>query len=108
MDGHAERFAENVPAGYLDRGDRGAVDVAAVERDAIQHLPGDSIDSTRVLADNKMLELTNRCFRGANEAVQSALAEAGDAQIGLDADEQPILPTGADGEGLNAGNSHAL
>ena len=43
MDGRAERLAENVPAGDLDGCDRGAMDMAAVERDAVEHRPGDAL-----------------------------------------------------------------
>jgi hypothetical protein len=37
VDRHAQRFSEDVPAGEFDRRDHGAVDVAAVERDAVEH-----------------------------------------------------------------------
>ena len=105
---HAERFAENVPAGDLDRRDRRAVDVAAVERDAVEHLSRQRRDAARIRPDDEMFQLADRRLGRADEAVQRAFAEAGDAGIGVDADEQPVLPAGADGKGLDSGDLHAL
>ena len=82
MDRRAERLAEDVPAGDLDRGDDGAVDVAAVERDAVEHALGERTDAARVLADDEMLELADAGFGRADEAVERALADAVEALVG--------------------------
>ena len=65
VDRHAERLAEDVPAGDLDRGDDGAVDMAAVERDAVEHALGERGDPPRVLADREVLELVHAGLGGA-------------------------------------------
>ena len=82
------------------------MDVAAVERDAVEHALGERVDAARVLADGEMLQLVHAGLGGADEAVQRALADAVDAGVGMDLDEQPVLPAGADGEGLDLGDLH--
>ena len=84
VDRHAERLAEDVPAGHLDRGDHRAVDVAAVERDAVEQALGQRIDAARILADREVLQLVDAGLGGADEAVQRALADAVDAGVGVD------------------------
>ena len=106
MDRRAERLAEDVPAGDLDRGDHGAVDVAAVERDAVEHALGKRADAQRILADDEMLELADAGLGRADEAVERALADAVEPRIGVHLDEEPVLPAGADSEGLDAGDAH--
>ncbi len=87
-------------------GDDGAVDMAAVERDAVEHPLGKCPDSQRILADDQVLELADAGLGGADEAVQRALADAVDAGVGVDLDEQPVLPAGPDGEGLDLRDTH--
>ena len=108
MDRHAETFAEDVPAGDLDRRDDRAMDMAAVERDAVEHALGERVDAARILADRKVLEFVHAGLGRLDEAVQRALADAMDARVGMDPDEQPVLPAGADREGLDLGDLHAI
>ncbi len=107
VDRHAERLAQNVPAGDLDRRDHGAMDMAAVERYAVQQALGQRVDAARVLADGEMPELVHAGFRRLDEAVERALADAMDTLVGMDLDEQPVFPAGPDGEGLDLGDLHA-
>ena len=107
VDRRAERLAEDVPAGDLDRRDHRAVDVAAIERDAVEEALGERTDAARVLADDEMLEFAHAGFGGADEAVERPLADAVQALVGHDLDEQPVLPAGADGVGLDPGDAHA-
>ncbi len=106
MDRRAERLAENVPAGNLDRRDNRAVDVPAIERDAVEEALGKRADTARVLADDQMLELAHTGFGSADEAVERPLADAVEAFVGENLDEQPVLPAGADGVGLDPGDTH--
>jgi len=69
MDRNAERLAENIPASDLDGGDDRPVDVAAVERHAVQHALGESADAKRVLSDDQVFELAHAGLCGADEAV---------------------------------------
>ena len=80
VDRHAEALAEDVPAGDLDGGDHGAMDVAAVERDAVEHALGQRVDAARILPDREMLQLVHAGFGGLDEAVQRAFADAVDAR----------------------------
>ena len=106
MDRRAERLAEDVPAGDLDRRDHRAVDVPAVERDAVEEALGERADTARVLADDQMLEFAHAGFGGADEAVERPLADAVEPFVGENLDEQPVLPAGADGVGLDPGDAH--
>ncbi len=54
-----------------------------------------------------MLELMHAGFGGLDETVQRAFADAEDAAVGMHPDEQPVLPAGADSEGLDLGDLHA-
>jgi hypothetical protein len=104
MDRDAKRLAKNVPASDLDRGDRRAMDVAAIERDAVEHGLGERADPAGIVADDEMFELSHGGFDGADEAVERALAEPGETGIRVQADEEPVLPAGPDGEGLDVGD----
>src|SRR6476659_3077823 len=95
MDRRSERLAENIPAGDLDRRDDGAVDMAAVERDALEQALGDCPCASWILPDDEMLELANAGLGGTDEAVERALAYAVDAFVGVNLDEEPVLPAGA-------------
>ena len=107
VDRRAQRLAEDVPAGDLDGGDDGPVDVACVERDAVEHPLGEGADAKRVLSDDEVFEFANAGLGGADEAVQRPLADAVQPLVGVDLDEQPVLPAGADGVCLDAGDAHA-
>src|SRR5581483_3789819 len=106
MDRNGKRLPQNVPAGDLDRRDHGAVDVAAVKRDAVEHALGERAHAPRILSNGEMLEFANAGLRRADEAVQRPLAYPVQSLIGVDPDEQPVLPAGANGECLDAGDAH--
>ena len=76
IDRNAQRLAEDIPAGNLNGGHCGAVNMPPVERNTFHQALGQSIDISRVLADNKVLQLVNGGLRGANKAVERAFADA--------------------------------
>jgi hypothetical protein len=80
--------------------------MAAVERDAVEEALGERADAERVLTDDEMLELTDASLGGADEAVERAFADAVEPLVGVNLDEEPVLPRSADGEGLDAGDAH--
>ena len=86
--------------------DGGAVDVAAVERDAVEQALRKRADVRRILADDEMLEFAHGRLGGFDETVERALAEAHEAGVGVDVDEEEILPARADGEGFDPGDFH--
>ena len=106
MDRHAEALAEDVPAGDLDCGDHRAMDVAAIERNAVEHALGERVDAARILSDRQVLQFMDAGLGRLDEAVQRAFADAVNALVGMDLDEEPVLPAGADGEGLDLGDLH--
>ena len=89
-DRHAEVLAEDVPARDLDGGDGGAMDVAAVERDAVEHPLREGADVLWILPDDEMLQLAHRRFGRLDETVERALAEPDQAGVGVDVDEEEI------------------
>jgi hypothetical protein len=106
IDWNAQRLAEDIPARDLDGGDDRAMDVAGVERDAVEQAFGERTDAAGILPDDQMFELADAGLGRADETVESALANAMDAGVGMDLDEEPILPAGADRERLDAGDPH--
>ena len=108
MDRRPEALAEDVPARDLDRGDDGPMDVAAVERHAVEHALREAVDPPRILPDREVLELMHPRFGGRDEAVERALADAVDAGVGMHLHEQPVLPAGADREGFDIGDLHGM
>ena len=103
MDGDAERFAQNVPAGDLDRRDGRAMDMAAIERDAV-HQP---LRQALMRRGSWPIARCDNSWTAASvvrdETVERALADAVDAVIRMDAHEQPVLPLDADREGFDVG-----
>src|SRR4029077_20539829 len=63
-------------------------------------------DLPRVTAHHEGLELVHGGLAGSGEAVQRRLADAVDALVGEHADEEPVLPAGADRECLNVNDLH--
>jgi hypothetical protein len=108
MDRGAEALAENIPACDLDRRDDRAVNMAAVERHAVEHALGEAVDPARVLPDREMLQLVNTGLGGRDEAVQRTLADAVDAGVSMNLDEEPVLPARADREGFDIGDLHGV
>ncbi len=82
------------------------MDVAAVERHAVQEALGEGIDAARILADRQVLQLVNAGLGGLDEAVQRAFSNAVESGIGYDPHEQPVLPAGADGIGFYVDDLH--
>ena len=92
----------------LDRGDRVLVNVAAVDRDAVEEAFRERSRARRVLPDRQVLQLVDRSLDRADEAVQRPLADPGQSLVGVDAREQPVLPAGADGDRLDPGDPHRV
>jgi hypothetical protein len=80
VDGHAQRFAFDVPQRHVERA-QGVQFLAAgrIEVAAVHHLP-EVVDARRVLADEHGAALLHGVFR-------AAFADAGDALVGLDGDD---------------------
>jgi hypothetical protein len=82
------------------------VDLAAVGIDVAVHALGQQLDLRRVEPDVGVLELVNRRRDRVGERIRRALANAVDALVGLQPDENPVLPGIADGERLGGGDAH--
>ena len=79
--------------------------IARLSRTVAPLVPG--VDLKPLIAEMQARAVDELDYELEAEA-QRAFAEARDAGIGMDADEQPVLPAGADGEGLDLGDLHAL
>src|SRR4029077_9048801 len=104
----ADGLAEDVPARRLDRGDRVLVQVAAVVRHALDESFPDRGRARRVLPDRKVLQLVDRSLDRAHEAVERSFADPGQSLVRVDPREQPVLPSGADGDRLDPGDPHRV
>ena len=96
MHGLADALADDVPAGDLDRRERRTVDLPAVGVDVAVHALGEQLDLGRVEPDVGVLELVDGGRDRLGERVRGALADAVDALVGLEPDENPVLPGIAD------------
>jgi hypothetical protein len=104
----AHALAEDVPAGDLDRRQRRPVDLAAVGVDVAVHALGQQLDLCRIEPDVGVLELVDGRRDRLGEGVCGALADAVDALVGLQPDENPVLPWISDGERLSRCDAHSL
>ena len=95
----AERLALDVPQRHVDAGHGAAADRAehAVAHDGGLHLLPELLDMGRVLADEHGLEVLDGGLDHPRPA--GALADAGDALVGVDLDEQPVAHAAEGGVG---------
>ena len=108
VDRHAERLAEDVPEGDVDRRDGGADDLAALEVGAaVQRLP-EVLDPARVLADQEAREVLEHPLHRQLAAGDAALADAADPLVGLDLDDELVADADLDRIALDRGDLHAL
>ena len=106
VDGPAGLLADDVPAGGLDGGGSVGVDLAAVGVQVAGHALVDGLDLEGVHALVAVGELVDGGLDGLGEAVEGALADAVEAGgVGVEADEEPVLPRVADGVGGGAGDA---
>src|SRR5579875_519346 len=82
------------------------MNVASLVGDPVVQCDRVGADLTRVGADDQRGKLVHGRLAGPAEAVESSLADAVQALVGDDPDEQPILPAGAYRVGLNVGDLH--
>jgi hypothetical protein len=89
-DGRLERLALDVPERHVDAAQRpGADDPGhAVAHHRAEHLLPEPLDMGRVLADEKRAQILHGAFHHARPA--AALADPGDAGIGVDLEEEPV------------------
>ena len=97
----AERLALDVPEGHLDPGHRAAADGPehAVAHRGDEHPVPEPVDVARLLADEDRAEVLDRRLDHARPA--GAFADARDALVGLDLDEQPVPRAAEIGLGLD-------
>ena len=82
------------------------MDLAALGVQVASEALAERLDGERVATDDEAFELVDGCLDRPAEPVQRALTEAVDAFVGVDADEQPVLPPVADQVGRDAGDLH--
>ena len=108
VDGHAERFALDVPEGELDTGDGFGGDAAGRLAGEAVHVPVAGLDGERVAAEQDRLHV----FDGSDDAVGVAsvghFAVAGESVVGADGDELPGPPAGVDDEGFDFADFHGV
>ncbi len=90
-DRQVERFAEDVPERDVDRADRRHQDRPATIARAAKHRLPVPFDFGRVLADEVALVLEDRLAHGQPFRRQRSLAEARDALVRVDLDEDVVL-----------------
>src|SRR6266508_4619321 len=106
VDRDAQRFALDVPEGDVDGGDGGGGDLAGREEAAPEHLLPEVLDAAGVLADEEGLEVLDHALDGELAAGDAALADAGDALVGVDDDEEVVPAAAPDGVDLDVGDLH--
>ncbi|MCY1368989.1 hypothetical protein D9M69_560030 [compost metagenome] len=104
MHRHAEVLALDVPEGLVDAGDGAHQHRAATVEAAAVHDVPQVLDVARVLADQIVGKLVDGGRHRVRPALYHRLAPAADADIGIDAQEQPAR---RDQEGGEAGDLHA-
>ena len=100
VDGQSRRLARDVPEGLLDPADRRVDHRAAGEPAEVVHHRPEVFDVARVLADQPSLEVVDGRDRRPVRPARIGLADAVDALIGLDLDED-MIPPQADEECLD-------
>ena len=106
VDRHAQRLALDVPQGHVDAAQGAGQDrPAAIEGVAVDGLPV-MHHLARVLADQVRLDLLDRPSRTVmRPALDDRLAQADDAGVGVDLQEQPAR---LDQEGFQSGDSEGI
>src|SRR5438552_18613231 len=89
---HPERLGLDVPERQLNASDRFVRSATQVLTKRAQHVPVQSLDSPRVLADEQALEVSHRTRHAVRISAVAALAPADDAGIGFDFHERPRPP----------------
>ena len=99
-------LADDVPARDLDGRDGRHVDLAAVGVDVADHPLEQRLDVVRVGPEVLVGQLLDRRGDGRREPIDRAFPIAVQAVVGLDTDEQPVLPGVADDAGLDRRDAH--
>lgn len=88
--GKPESPRVQVPERDVDRRDRGAQDVAAGEETAPEHHLPEVLDPSRILPDKPRLQGLDRGGAGEDLRAHPGLADAADAFVGLDDDDEGV------------------
>ena len=105
-DRHAERLALDVEERRLDRAE-GAPEHRARPPVGIAVHPLDEVfDRERILSDDEALELLDRRRHRLRPPLQRRLADAVDAGVGVELDEDEVRARGVGDEGLQPGDLH--
>ena len=103
VDRLAQRLADDVPERHLDRADRAVEDRPAARELVAEHVAPQPLDLERRAADHMALgELRDRRLDGRGLPFAGALADAGDAVVGVDLREHPVAPARADQVGVDS------
>ena len=106
VDRHAQRLALDVVERDVDGGHRRREDALRGEEAAPEeHLP-DVLDAERVLPDEDVLEVLDRADHGQLAPGDARLADAVDAFVGIDDDEQEVAVSGPHGITFDVGDLH--
>src|SRR5262249_34825458 len=103
-DRRSQRLPLDVPERHVDAGHRPGADDAghAMTHDGAEHLLPELLDMRRILADEHRREILHRALDAPRPA--AALADPGDAGVGIDLDEEPVAaPRPRPGIALRAG-----
>ena len=107
VDRHAERLAQDVPAGLLDSGNRAHPDDAEPPEGLPVELLVEVLDAGRVLADQHGLEILHSAGHGPRLPFQRRFAPAAKAVlIGFHFDEHPVAHLGVNHERADVCDFH--
>jgi hypothetical protein len=106
MERDTQALAEEVPARDLDRAHRGDVDSVGRQVPAARHRVPERADPERILADHEALELGERAQHRLGAEAERPLPEPRQALVGLEDDEEPVLPWVPDDDGPEVGDLH--
>ena len=106
VDGQAERLALDVPQCYVDAADRAGVDALRGEEVATEHVLPEPLRAERVLSDDQLRQVLDSLGDGLPRQRHAHLAEAVDARVRIDSDEEPAEESRLDGDGGDFGDFH--